>query len=100
VRLTMPVATDTTITVTSGDTSALTVDTPSLTIPAGQVAAEVRLTGVAASPAVTLTATLDDVSVTSSVRVLTDTDQPTALTLTPTSSTINPGATVTYTVTL
>lgn len=100
VRLTMPVATDTTVTVTSSDTAALTVDTPSLTIAAGQVAAEVRLTGVTASPGVTLTATLGDVSVTSSVRVLTDTEPPTALTLTPTSSTINPGATVTYTVAL
>ncbi len=99
-QLTMPVDTDTTVTITSSDTSALTVVGGAVTIPAGQRGANVLLDALAPSAGVTLTATMGDVTVTTSVRVLTDTDTPTALTLTPASTTINPGATVAYTVTI
>ena len=100
VRLTAPVLTATTVTIASSDTSALTVVGGQVVIPAGQLGAPVLLNALAPSAGVTLTATLSDVTATTSVRVLTDTDVPTAITLTPASTTINPGTTVNYTLTL
>ncbi|MEZ4360816.1 MAG: lamin tail domain-containing protein [Kofleriaceae bacterium] len=100
VRLTMPVAADTMITVTSSDEAALTVDGGGVVIPAGQVSATLLLTGVAQAAEVTLTATLGTQSFTSTVRVLGAAEAPTAVALTPATATVPPDGSVSLTATL
>jgi large repetitive protein len=100
VRLTMPVATDTFVAIASSDTGSATVENGGVTIPAGQVSAPIRLTGVTAAASVTLTATLDAQTFTTTVRVLGAAEVPTTLSLTPEAPTVVPGGNVTFTVTL
>lgn len=90
-----------TITVTSGDPLALTVDGGgSITIPAGDTSAEVSLTGVLANPAVTLTASVGTSTQTADVRVLGAMEPSTLVSLTPSVATVAPGKDVLLTVNL
>jgi large repetitive protein len=99
VTLTMPVRTDTFVTVTSGDDTKLTVTGGGVMIPAGQVTGSVQLAGVAQAAAVTLTLTTGAQSVTTTVRVLDPAEVPSAFTLSP-QQTIAPGGTAIFTVAL
>ncbi len=98
VRLTMPVRTDTVVTVTSADPASLTVE--NVTIPAGQISAPIPVTGVTAAASVAVTATLGTQTFASNVRVLGAAELPTTMTLTPPSPIVAPGGNVTFTVTL
>jgi cysteine-rich repeat protein len=100
VKLSAPVATDTFVTVTSGDPTSLAVVGGGVTVPAGQTSAPVLLDGLKQALSVTLTATYNLVSKTADVRVLGVAEQPTLASLTPAMTTIAPGGTATFTVTL
>jgi hypothetical protein len=98
VTLSGPAQGDTTVSVTSGDPSALTV--ADVTIPSGQTSATVDVTALAQSASVDVTATLDGVMKTAAVRVLGAADLPTTVTLSPGTAVAPPGGTVQLTVTL
>jgi hypothetical protein len=100
VTLAQAVPQDTVVTVTSSDTSALTVVGGGVTIPAGQTSAPVLVNGLAASASVTLTATLGTTVLTSTVRVVGVAETAKLISLTPPMATTTPGGTVTLTVSL
>jgi large repetitive protein len=81
VTLTAPAQGDTIVTITSGDTSALTVT--NVTIPDGQTTGVVNVTAGAQSAAVTVTAAIGAVMKTATVRVLGAAEVPTVVTLSP-----------------
>jgi hypothetical protein len=89
---------DTFVAVTSSDPSALVIEGGGVTIAAGQKSAPLSLTGLGAATAVTLTASLDGVMRTATVRVLDAAEAPSIVTLTPATATVAPGATVLLTV--
>ncbi len=101
VTLSSPAAADTFVAVTSADTGILTVPNGGVTVPAGVSSAPVLLSaGLAASPGVTLTATLGAASLQASVRVLDGTEVPALVGLVPSAQSILPGGTATLTATL
>ncbi|MFT3766682.1 MAG: DUF4215 domain-containing protein [Minicystis sp.] len=100
VQLSNAPATDTFVTVTSGDMNSLTVMGGGVTVPAGQTSAPVLVTGVAQAASVTLTAQLGTTMLTANVRVLGAAEQPVIASLTPPAPTVSPAGTVTFTVTL
>jgi len=100
VTLASAVATDTFVTVTSGDPASLRVVGAGVTIPAGQRSAPVLLDGLAQSAGVTLTATLGTTSLAAAVRVLDPTEQPTLVALEPATAALVAGAAAQLTVTL
>lgn len=102
VRLTMPVRTPTFIAVTSADTDSVTVVGGGVTIPAGQISAPVKLTGIAQAAAVDITASLagQTETFTTPVRVLGDAEVPSTVTISPARIAVSPGASATVTVTL
>jgi cysteine-rich repeat protein len=100
VKLSSAVAADTFVAITSGDPLSLTVVGGGVTILAGQTSAQVLLNGVAQSNSVTLTAVYNAVMLTANVRVLGAAEVPVLQSLTPTASTVAPGGTATFTVTL
>lgn len=102
VRLTMPVATDTFIPITSSDDTKVTVTGGGVTIAAGATSAPILLSGLAQATSVTLTATLASQSqvFTTAVRVLDAVELPTAVNLGPDNATTVPGGNVTFTVSL
>lgn len=85
VSLTRSPATDTTVTMTSSGAGATVTD---VVISAGTRSAEVPVTGVTAGT-YTITAALDGVMETAMVRVLGAAEEPTSLTLTPNTATVN-----------
>ncbi len=93
------VATDTFIPVVSASPSTLAVVNGGVTIPAGQTSAPVILDALNQSPGVTLTATLG-ASLQASVRVVGTAEVPAVASITPNSSSITPGGTQTFTVSL
>jgi large repetitive protein len=104
--LTMPVRTDTIITITSSDDTKLKVTGGGVTIPACPseppactISAPVVLEAIAPAAAVTLTFTVGTQTTTTTVRVLDPADAPTSFTLSPEQS-IGPGGTATFTATL
>ena len=99
VRLARSVATDTTVTIISGDVDALTAT--DVMIPAGSATAPVLVTGLLADPApVMITAELGTTMLMADVRVLDATEAPADFTLSPISATVASGATQAFTVTL
>lgn len=90
---------DTFVAVTSAD-PAVNVVGGGVTVLAGTTSAAVLVDGVAVSPAVTLTATLDMVSLTADVGVLDPATPPMLVALTPPSATVIAGGMTTLTVTL
>jgi len=100
VKLSSPVAGDTFVMVTSSDPASLTVVGGGVTILAGQTSAPVLLNGLAQALSVTLTATYNAVSKTADVRVLDAAEQSLLVSLTPATTTLAPGGTATFTVTL
>ncbi len=103
VTLTSPAKGDTTVTLVSSDPTSLTV--VDVVIPDGTTSAPVLATALLASADVTVTATvptqtLGTKTVTSHVQVLTATDAPTQVTLSPTTSAVIPGQNVTFTATI
>ena len=102
VTLSSPALVDTFVAVTDsqGDAASLTVVGGGATVLAGQTSAVVLVNGLAQSPGVTLTATLDVAMLATSVRVLGAAEVPSTVTLTPPTAVIAPNGTVNYTVTL
>jgi large repetitive protein len=100
VTLSAPAIADTFVAVTTSDAAALTVVGGGATVAAGQSSAPVLVNGLAQANAVTLTATLGAVSLTSTVRVLGIAEQPATVVLSPATASIAAGGTVSYTVTL
>lgn len=102
VSLTMPVRTPTFVTVTSADPDSLAVVGGGVTIPAGQLSAPVKLTGVVQAAAVNLTASLagQTETFTAPVRVLGDAEVPSTVTISPARVRVSPGANATVSVTL
>ena len=101
VSLVAPAATDTVVTVTSSDESALTVVGGGVTVPAGQTSVPVLVNGLAQAADVTLTATLDSTSLDAHVRVVDEaTESPAVVSVTPDPAQVTPGGTVTLTVSL
>ena len=100
VKLSSAVAVDTFVAITSGDPASLTVAGGGVTILAGQTSAPVLLNGLAQSNSVTLTAVYKAVMLTANVRVLGAAELPVLSSLTPAASSIVPGGTATFTVTL
>ncbi|XXX77213.1 lamin tail domain-containing protein [Sorangium sp. So ce134] len=99
VTLSRPAPADTFVAVASSD-PAIEVAGGGVTVPAGATSAPVLLDVLAAAEAVTLTAELDDVSLTATVRVLDPAAAPALAALDPASATVAPGGTVSFTVTL
>ncbi|XXY44739.1 lamin tail domain-containing protein [Sorangium sp. So ce269] len=100
VTLSGPAPADTFVAVTSGDPAAIAVVGGGATVPAGASSAVVLLDALAATEAVTLTATLEDVSLTAAVRVLDPVEEPALASLEPVEAAVAPGGTVSFTVTL
>ncbi len=101
VRLTMPVSTDTAVTVVSADPASVAIAGGGvITIPAGQLSAPIRLDGLAAAASVALTITLGDQTFTANVRVLGAVEGPSTISLTPEAPTTTAGGTVAFTLTL
>ncbi len=100
VTFTRAVAADTFVTVTSSAPSELAVANGGVTIPSGQSSAVVTFDPPAAATTVTLTASADGKTATTSVRVLEAASPAALVSLTPATSSIVPGATATLTVTL
>ena len=102
VTLSSPALTDTFVAITDsqGDSSSLTIVGGGVTVTAGNTTAQVLVNGLAQSPGVTLTASLDVAELNTTVRVLGASEVPSVVTLTPPAVTIAPGGTVNYTVTL
>jgi large repetitive protein len=98
VTISGPAQGDTTVLLTSGDPSALTV--ADVTILGGQISGVVNVTALAQSAGVTVTAALGTASKTASVRVLGAAELPATVTLTPATSSIPPAGTVQLTATL
>jgi hypothetical protein len=71
-----------------------------VTIPAGQDSAPVLVNGVAASAGVVLTASWGGTMLAATVRVVAPADSPRLASLTPATTTVAPGGTRTFTVTL
>jgi hypothetical protein len=89
-----------TVGVTSGNTSALTVVGGGVNFVIGDRTKPVLLNALAANADVTLTATLDDVTVTAHVTVLAAAHVPTPASVVPASSVVTHGDAATFTVTL
>ncbi len=100
VTISSPLATDTFVAVTSGDPASLAVVGGGVTIPAGQTSAPVLVDGLAQAAGVTLSASLDAITLQADVRVLDPAEVPVLVSLTPPSFTMAPGGTATFTVTL
>jgi hypothetical protein len=100
VTLSSAPATDTFVTITSGDPTSLTIVGGGVTIAAGTTSAPVLVNGLGQSPSVTLTATLGASMLGAQVRVLGATEVPSLTALSPATATLAPGGTQTYTVTL
>jgi large repetitive protein len=100
VTMSAAVTTDTFVTITSGDPSSLTVVGGGVTVLAGQSHAEVLVNGLLQAPSVTLTATLDTITLYADIRVIGAAEVPVLASLTPAAPTLLPGATATFTVTL
>lgn len=83
VQLTAPAQGDTFVSIGSSAPGSLTVTGGGVTIPNGQSSAVVLMSGLAASPGVTLTASLGGNMSTATVRVLTANEQPASLAITP-----------------
>ncbi len=90
VQLTAPVAVDTFVAVTGGG-GFLTIPGGGVTIPAGQSSATLLLSGVTATPGVTLTASYMAVMKTTQIRVLGLAELPTMLSLSPSTLTVPSG---------
>jgi large repetitive protein len=97
--LNLPAAADTFVTITSSDPALVVVEGGGVTILAGQTSAPVILTALAVGT-VTLTATSGTVSLTAEVSVVDPAQVPTLTTLSPPTSTIAAGGSVTFTVSL
>lgn len=100
VTLANPVATETFIAIGSSDPASLAVAGGGVVVPAGQTSAPVLLDGLQKAASVTLTATLDAVSLDATVRVLEPSEMPLMTSLEPASGKVGPGGTATLTVTL
>ncbi len=100
VELTSAATVDTFVTVTSGDPTSLTVVGGGVTVTAGSSNAVVLVNGLQQSASVTLTASLGALTSTANVRVVGAAEQPSLVSLTPTTATIVPAGTATLTVTL
>ncbi len=99
VQLSGPALADTFVTVTSSD-PALTVPGGGVTVLAGSTSAPVLVNALAQSPNVTLTASLGAAVLTANVHVVGPDQQPNIASLTPSSVSMSPGGTLTFTVTL
>jgi len=93
-----PAQGDTTVTLTSGDATKLTVT--DVVIPDGATTAPIKVTAIAQSAAVTITATLRGTTTTAQVRVLDTAEQATTVTLSPATASLAPNGSVTLTATL
>ncbi len=100
VTLSNATTSDTFVAVTSATPGALTVVGGGVTVLAGQASAPVLLNGVAQAADVKLTATLGTASIESHVRVLGAGEQPSLVSITPSSATVSPGATFAFTANL
>lgn len=100
VTLSSPAVADTFVAITSATPAALTVTGGGVTIPTGQMSAQVLVNGLAQNPGVTLTATLGAVSLMANVRVVGAAEQPALESLTPMTAAVAPGGTLALTVTL
>ncbi|MCE9572713.1 MAG: lamin tail domain-containing protein [Deltaproteobacteria bacterium] len=96
VTLNQPAPSDTTVAITSSDNAVARAIGDSVTVLAGQTTAVVQVSSTAKGTA-TLTATLG-ISLTSSVQALDGTEVPVLIGLTPTTATVAPGGTQTFTV--
>jgi cysteine-rich repeat protein len=88
------------VAVTSSDPASLTVAGGGVTILAGSASAPVLVDAHLQASSVTLTATFNGATLTSDVRVLVAGEQPALASLTPATTTVPPGGTRTFTVTL
>jgi len=86
--------------ITSGDETKLTIVGGGVTIPAGSTKGSVLVNGLGKAAAVTLTASYDGATKTANVRVLDTAEVPTAVAVTPVTSTAIVGKAVTMTVEL
>jgi len=100
VRLTSDALVDTFVAITSSAASDLAVQGGGVTIPAGQRSAVVQLSAAAANADVTLTASLDDVTLTAHVVVLASTHVPKPVSVIPDGEVVTRGEAMTFTVTL
>ncbi len=88
VNLTLPAKTDTQVSLSSGNPSSLTVPT-FVTVLTGSASVNVPVTGVAQNLSVDVTATLNSISRSTSVRVLGASELPQAISMTPVNATIS-----------
>jgi cytosine/adenosine deaminase-related metal-dependent hydrolase len=100
VSLSGPAVADTFVMITSSAPLAASVVGGGVTIPAGQQSQPVLLNGLLPNAGVTLTAMLDAVTMTATVRVLGVGEQPQTVTISPMTASTTPGGTVPLTVTL
>jgi large repetitive protein len=100
VTLSGPAPSDTFVSITSGDPASLAIPGGGVSIPTGNSSGQVLVDSLLPAAKVTLTATLGTASLTADVRVVGAAEQPQLASLTPTTATIPPGGTATFTVTL
>lgn len=100
VTLASPAPSDTFVSITSSDPTSLAIPAGGVTIPTGSASGQVLVDGLAQAAKVTLTATLDTTTLTADVRVVGPAELPQLASLTPTTATLPPGGTATFTVTL
>jgi hypothetical protein len=100
VSISTAVATDTFVSVVSADNTKVSVVGNGVTIPAGQTSAPVLVNGVAQTPGVVLTASLNATMLNATVRVIGPSEQPAITSLTPSTATIQIGGSQVLTVSL
>ncbi|MBJ6761527.1 amidohydrolase family protein [Myxococcaceae bacterium JPH2] len=91
---------DVTVSVTSSDSNVLSVTGGQVVIPAGQTSVTVPVTAAAQAASVTLTATSGASSLTTNLRVLGTNETPVVTGISPTTVSVAPGGTVSFTVSL
>ncbi|MGI5864684.1 MAG: lamin tail domain-containing protein, partial [Myxococcales bacterium] len=98
-KLARPMATETVVAITSDSTDVVVVG-GGVTVPANETAVPIIFDAVNVNAAVNLSAELNGTSATAQVRVLGAADQPTSLTIGPTSAIVRPADTETFTLSL
>jgi hypothetical protein len=99
VTLSFAVSTSTAVTVTAADPDVTIANGGTVTIAAGQTSGEVQLSATVAHPSEQLTATFGASTSSATIRVLSATEQPAQLTLTPATATLAVGGNQTFTLT-
>ena len=100
VSLSNATTTDTFVGITSLDPASLAVTSSGVTVPAGQTSAQVLVDGLQQAASVALHATLGATTLEANVRVIAATELPVIASITPATASLQPGATLQFTVTL